>query len=292
MEPMLGMLLYGLINSAVFMLMAIGFSLTFGISGVANFAYGAFYVTGAYITWQLINSLGLSFAISIIISAIITGLFGALLYRFVLFRIRGLLLSEIIATFGIGMGMLELYRSIGLSGHSYKLPTFVDGSVEVLGVYVDYQRLIIVGVATALVFFLWFFSHHTKMGLAFRGIAQNEHTSLAFGIESEFTAMVSMGMGCCLASLAAVVIIPLSLIQVEEGSNVLILALAVGIVGGMESIAGVILGSLIFGYAQIAVATYFNPHYTVIVMSAAILVVLVIKPSGLFGKFKELEERV
>ena len=289
---MLGMLLYGLINSAVFMLMTIGFSLTFGISGVANFAYGAFYVTGAYIAWQLINSLGLSFVISIIVSAIITGLFGALLYWFVLFRIRGLLLSEIIATFGIGIGMLELYRSLGLSGHSYKLPTLVDGSIEILGVYVDYQRLIIIGVAAALVSFLWFFSHHTKMGLAFRGIAQNERTSLAFGIESEFTAMVSMGMGCCLASLAAAVIIPLSLIQVEEGSNVLILALAVGIVGGMESIAGVILGSLIFGYAQMAVATYFNPHYTVIVMLAAILIVLVIKPSGLFGKFKELEERV
>jgi branched-chain amino acid transport system permease protein len=272
--------------------MAIGFSLTFGISGVANFAYGAFYVTGAYIAWQLINSLGLSLVISIIVSAIITGLFGALLYWFVLFRIRGLLLSEIIATFGIGIGMLELYRSLGLSGHSYKLPTLVDGSIEILGVYVDYQRLIIIGVAAALVFFLWFFSHHTKMGLAFRGIAQNERTSLAFGIESEFTAMVSMGMGCCLASLAAAVIIPLSLIQVEEGSNVLILALAVGIVGGMESIAGVILGSLIFGYAQMAVATYFNPHYTVIVMLAAILIVLVIKPSGLFGKFKELEERV
>lgn len=289
---MFGMLLYGLINSAVYMLMAIGFSLTFGISGVANFAYGAFYVTGAYITWQLINSLGLSLVISIIVSAIITGLFGALLYWVVLFRIRGLLLSEIIATFGIGIGMLELYRSLGLSGHSYKLPTLVDGSIEILGVYVDYQRLIIIGVAAALVFFLWFFSHHTKMGLAFRGIAQNERTSLAFGIESEFTAMVSMGMGCCLASLSAAVIIPLSLIQVEEGSNVLILALAVGIVGGMESIAGVILGSLIFGYAQMAVATYFNPHYTVIVMLAAILIVLVIKPSGLFGKFKELEERV
>lgn len=289
---MLALFLYGLINSAIYMLMAIGFSLTFGISGVANFAYGAFYITGAYITWQLINSLGLSFILSIIISAIITGLFGSFLYWFVLFRIRGLLLSEIIATFGIGVGMLELYRSIGLSGHGYKLPVLVDGSVEVLGIYVDYQRLTIIGVAAALVFFLWFFSHHTKKGLAFRGIAQNEHTSLAFGIDSEFTAMISMGMGCCLAAIAATVIIPLSLIQVEEGSNVLILALAVGIVGGMESIAGIILGSLIFGYAQIAVATYFNPHYTGIVMLAVILIVLVVKPSGLFGKFKELEERV
>ena len=289
---MLGMLLYGLINSAVFMLMAIGFSLTFGISGVANFAYGAFYVTGAYVTWQLINSLGLSFAISIIISAIITGLFGALLYRFVLFRIRGLLLSEIIATFGIGMGMLEFYRSIGLSGHSYKLPTFMDGSLEVLGVYVDYQRVIIVGVAATLVFFLWFFSHHTKMGLAFRGIAQNERTAISLGIRSDYTAALSLAFGSAMAAVAAIVILPLGIISINTGYEVLLIAVAVGIVGGLESVPGILVASLILGYAQIITGTYFKPEWMMVVYLAAIVLVLAIKPSGLFGKFKELEERV
>ena len=289
---MSGMIVYGLVNSAVFVLMAMGFSLTFGISGVANFAHGAFYVTGAYVTWQLVNSLGFAYPLAIGISILITGVFGAIVYWIVLYRIRGMELSEVIATFGLGVGMLETFRSIGLSGHSYKLPKFVDGSMEILGVYVDFQRLIIIGVAAALVFFLWLFSHHTKMGLAFRAIAQNEHTALTFGIESDITAMMSLGMGSALAAVAASVIVPLSLIQVDEGKHILILALAVGIVGGMESVPGIVIASLVFGFAQIIVATYFNPHYTMIVMFAAILLVLIVKPSGLFGKFKELEERI
>lgn len=289
---MAGMIIYGLINSAIFTLMTMGFSLTFGISGVANFAHGAFYVTGAYVTWQLINSIGIAYPLAAVLSIIVTGLLGAAFYWLVLYRVRGIILSEVIATFGVGVGLMEFFRSIGLSGHSYKLPKFLEGSVEILGVYVDFQRLIIIGVGGALVLFLWLFSHRTKLGLAFRGIAQDEYTALSFGIESDMTAMVSLGVGSSFAALAAITVMPLSLIQVEEGGNVLILALAVGIVGGMESIAGIIVASLIFGFAQIVVATYFNPHYSMIVLLVTIMLVLIIKPSGLFGKFKELEERV
>ena len=286
------MIIYGLINSAIFTLMAIGFSLTFGITGIANFAYGAFYITGAYLCWHLLNSLGLPYPLSIAISVLSTGFLGAIIYRFVLFRVRGITLSEVIATFGIGIGMLELYRSIGLTGHSYKLPVFFEGSLEIFDVYLDYQRLVILGLGIVLLILLRLFSHHTKIGLSFRGIAQNEETALAFGIESESAAMLSIGIGSSLAALAAVTIMPLSILAVEGGTNVLILVLAVGIVGGMESTLGVIVASLIFGFSQIIVSTYSSPHYSTIVMLGAVIIILAVRPSGLFGKFKELEERV
>ncbi len=125
---MIGMFVYGVVNSCMLVLMAIGFSLTFGISGIANFAYGALYITGAYLCWHFLNSFGLFYPVSIVLSALITGLVGICIYRFFLFRVRGIPLSEIIVTFGLGTGMLELYRSMGLTGHSYKLPPFVDGS--------------------------------------------------------------------------------------------------------------------------------------------------------------------
>ncbi|MDY6881502.1 MAG: branched-chain amino acid ABC transporter permease [Desulfatiglans sp.] len=289
---MIGMIIYGLVNSAVFVLMAIGFSLTFGISGIANFAYGAFYITGAYVCWHLFNSLGLYYPIAIALAVLASGLLGTLVYRYLLFRIRGISLSEVIATFGLGIGMLELYRSIGLTGHSYKLSVFVEGAVEVFGVYVDYQRLIILGLGVFLLILLWAFTHHTRIGLAFRGIAQDEQTALCFGIETENISVLSFAIGSALAGLAAITIMPLSLLAVEEGGNVLILVLAVGIVGGLESTLGVVVASLIFGFSQIIMATYFSPHYSMIVTLAAIVVILAVKPSGLFGKFKELEERV
>jgi branched-chain amino acid transport system permease protein len=104
-----GTIVYALINSVILALMAIGFNLTFGISGVANFAHGAFYILSAYVTWMLLNFAGLPFLISAIISILLTTLLGALIYRFILLRVRGQALSEIIATFGLGLAILELF---------------------------------------------------------------------------------------------------------------------------------------------------------------------------------------
>jgi branched-chain amino acid transport system permease protein len=93
------MLVYGLINSAVLAVMALGFNLTFGISGVANFAYGAIYVVSGFLTWTLINHLDLPYALSAILTIIIIGVFGGLIYKLIIRRIRGLVISEVIATF-------------------------------------------------------------------------------------------------------------------------------------------------------------------------------------------------
>jgi len=286
------MFVYGLINSAVLALMALGFNLTFGISGVANFAYGAIYVVGGFITWVFINHLNLPYAVSAILTIIIIGIFGALVYRFIIKRIRGLVISEVIATFGISIILLELLRFIGLIGFKYSLPVFIDGSVEILGVYVDIQRLFIIGFGILVIISLYVFTHHTKTGLAFRGIAQEEHTSLSLGINPDRIASLSMGMGSALGAFAAIVILPLGTITVDSGYDVLINALSVCIVGGLGSTFGVIIASFIIGYAQTITAMYLAPHWTMIVSLLAILVILVIKPSGLLGHQKELEERV
>ncbi len=286
------MLVYGLINSAVLALMALGFNLTFGISGVANFAYGAIYVVAGFITWSLINYLDIPYAVSAVATIIITGLFGALVYRLIIKRIRGLVISEVIATFGISIILLELLRFIGLIGFKYSLPVFINGSVEILGAYVDMQRLLIIGLGVLVIIALYMFTHHTRTGLAFRGIAQEEHTSLSLGINPDRIASWSMGMGCALGAFSAIVILPLGTITVDAGYDVLINALSVCIVGGLGSTFGVIIASFIIGYAQTLTANFLSPHWTMIVSLVAILIILAIKPSGLLGHQKELEERV
>ena len=109
----LGTVVYAVINSVILALMAIGFNLTFGISGVANFAYGALYVIAAYVSWMLLNLLNLPYFISALLSILFTTLLGALMYRFVLLRVRGQALSEVIATFGIGLVILVVGWLIG-----------------------------------------------------------------------------------------------------------------------------------------------------------------------------------
>lgn len=287
-----GTVLYALINSVILLLMAIGFNLTFGISGVSNFAYGALYIMAAFATWMLMNLVGLPYFLSAILSILFTALVGALMYRFIIMRVRGQVLSEVIATFGIGLAILEFFRYLGFVGIEYSLPVFLDHSFIIAGTYVDMQRILIVVSSVVLIFLLWLFIHHTSIGLAFRGIAQDERTALTFGMDSDYIAMLSVSIGAGLAAVAATVIVPLGTISVGEGYEVLLNALAVCIIGGLGSTGGVIVASLFVGFAQRFTDTYIGSHWTMIVSLVAILLVLVIKPSGLYGKQKELEERI
>ena len=143
------------------------------------------------------------------------------------------------------------------------------------GAYVDAQRLLIVAFAVALIIGLWLFTHFTHLGLAFRGIAQDERTSLTFGMDSDRIATLSVSFGAGLAAIAATVIIPLGSISPEEGYDVLIKALAVCIIGGLGSTGGVIVASFMIGFAERFTDTYIGSHWTMIVSLAALLLVLV-----------------
>ncbi len=285
-------IIYGFINSVILALIALGFSLTFGISGVSNFAYGSMYVLAGYAVWILIHKAGIPFIPAAMISVVATAALGALLYRFILLRVRGMEISEVIVTFGTGLAIIELFRYLGFTGFEYTLPVFTDGTVMIGNVYVDHQRLWIVGIGVALAVGLYFFTHHTKLGLAFRGIAQDERTALTLGINSDRIAELSVAMGAGLAAVAAITILPRGTISVNEGYSVLINAMAVCIVGGLGSTVGVIVAAFLIGYAQMITDAASGPHWKMIVSLIAILVILVVKPSGLFGKQKELEERI
>ena len=289
---LLGALVYGFVNSVILALVALGFNLTFGISGIANFAYGALYILGGLLSWVLFNSIGLPYLFAVLFSVLLTAVAGALMYRFVLLKIRGMVLSEVIATFGIGLAILELLKYLGFIGFEYTLPVFIDSSIDIGPVTIDMQRIFIVIIGIAMALFLWLFTHHTRTGLRFRGIAQNERTALSLGINSDLVAMLSVSFGAAYAAIAAIVILPLGTINVEEGYHVLINALAVCIVGGLGSTGGVVIASFLIGYAQIITVFYLESHYVMLVPLVAILAILIIKPSGLYGKQKELEERI
>jgi branched-chain amino acid transport system permease protein len=285
-------IIYGFVNSVILLLVALGFNLTFGISGVANFAYGALYIMGALLCWVFLNPIGLPYFISVVLAVAVTALAGALMYRFVLLRIRGLVLSEVIATFGIGLALLELYKYMGFIGFEYSLPVISDISIEIGAVIIDLQRVFIVIIGVTMAGFIWFFTHHTRTGLRFRGIAQEERTALSLGINTDRVAMLSVSFGGAYAAIAAIFILPLGTINVEQGYSVLINALAVCIVGGLGSTGGLVLASFLIGYGQTFTVTYLESHWVMLVPLIAILVILVIRPSGLFGKHKELEERI
>jgi len=286
------MIVYGFLNSVILALMALGFSITFGISRVANFAHGGFYILGGILTWFFLMKVGLPYPIAAFLAVIIVGIIGGLMFRVVLIRLRGLELSEVIATFAVGIVILELLRSMGFMGYEYRLPVFIDGSVDIFGTYVGLQRLIIVGVGFILLVAMHLFVHHTKTGRAFRGVAQEDRTALTVGINPDKISLLSLFAGSAICSLSAIVILPLGTISIDDGYDVLIKSLAVCIIGGLESSVGVIVAAFVIGYAEVFTAMYISSSLTMVVTLATMLIILLVKPSGLFGKSKEIEERV
>ncbi|HSO19107.1 MAG TPA: branched-chain amino acid ABC transporter permease [Desulfosarcina sp.] len=285
-------LIYGTVNSFALALYALGFALVYGICRLPNFAHGALYVLSGFIAWTVINTLKANLLIAVAASLLITGVIGAVIYRVFLIRVRGMEISEIIASYAIALAILEGLRWGGFKGMTYTLPVFIEGSLSIGGISVDYQRILSVAIGAALVAALWLFTHYTRVGLALRGMAQDERAALMLGIDSDRMAVVAMGLGSMLAAFAAILLLPLGNIVVESGYNVLILAIAVCIVGGIGSWMGAVLAAFLIGFAQILTVVYLGSHYQMMVALLAIILTLILKPSGLFGQQKELEERV
>lgn len=285
-------LVYGIINSMTLAIVAFGFTLVYGVSRLPNFAHGAVYILGGFAIYICLNSLGVNYFLSAVLGLLGIGVLGAAIYKVVLIRVRGMATSEIISTYAVGLGVLEGLRWAGFKGTSYTLPSFFDGYIEVFGVPVDMQRILIVVAGIFVFVLLWAFTHYTKIGLALRGMAQDERAAMMLGIDTNLMAIVSMALGSILAGVAALVLLPLGNIAVEAGYNILILSIAVCIVGGLGSWIGALIASFVIGFLQILTWVYIASHFQIVVALGAILVTLVLRPSGIFGKQKEFEERV
>ncbi len=285
-------LIYGFIQSVSLILMAFGFSLVYGVSRLPNFAHGAIYVLTGFGAWILLNQVGLPYPLAVGGALAGAALLGVLIYQVVIKRVRGLEISEVIATYAIGLAILEGLRWAGFRGTTYSLPPISDGVIFIGDVPVDHQRLAVVILGGAALGALWLFTRYTRIGLALKGMAQDEHAAMMLGIDSDRVATVAVALGSALAGLAAVILLPLGSVVVEEGYKVLIYAIAVCVVGGLGSWGGTVLASFVLGYSQYLTVAYGKAHYQMVVMLLAIIVTLIFRPSGFFGKQKQLEERV
>ncbi len=289
---------YGVVNGMTFVLWAVGFSFVYGISRLPNFAHGALYVVTGFITWSFINNTGLPYWLSVILSLLIVSFAGVAIYQFVMIRVRGMPISEIIVSFAIALAILEGLRLQGIGGFKgfigpgYVLPPFVNGVIETRWVTIDLQRLLIIAVGFLLLGFMWLFTHYHRVGLALRAMAQNERAALMLGINSDRMANIALGIGSALAGLSAIAVMPLGNINCESGYSVLTNAIAVCVIGGLGSWVGTILAALTLGLATTTLSALGGTMWNNVLVFGLIILILVARPSGLFGQQKELEERV
>jgi branched-chain amino acid transport system permease protein len=291
-------LVYGVINGMIFVLMAVGFSFVYGISRLPNFAHGALYVVTGFVTWSFINTAGLPYGLSVLLSLLIVSLIGMAIYQFVMIRVRGMPISEIIVSFAIALAILEGLRLQGIGGFKgfigpgYVLPPFVSGVLETRWVTVDLQRLLIIAVGLILLGSVWLFTHYHRIGLALRAMAQHERAALMLGINSDRMANIALGIGSALAGISAIAVTPLGNVNCESGYSVLTNAIAVCVIGGLGSWVGTILAALILGMGTTVMSALGGTMWNNVLVFGLIILILIVRPSGLFGQQKELEERV
>lgn len=284
MNVALEILVYGAVQSGVYAMLALGFSLIFGVAGVVNLAHTAFYMAGAYLIYTCVSLLGMGLPAALVCSVIVVGLFGLAVQRF---AIRPLIESEysvMMITVAIAFLVQEAVTVIfGPADRNVK--GFIDQKLEVFGVVdIDSQRMLTLGVATVLIVALWFFINKTKQGKAVLAVAQDREGALFVGIDPWKIYLRVMFISAVLAGIAGAFIAPTLGARPHMWEHPLVKCFAIVILGGLGSIEGTILAAIILGFCEVVVSFLISSYLGELVALIMILGVLMVKPAGLMGR--------
>jgi len=284
-------LVTGLVNGGVYALLAIGFSLIFGVARIVNIAHTAFYMLAAYCFYTLLVKTGLGYLLSGVISVGAVTLFSVVCYRLVIEPVREHEAAVLIATIALALVFQELMLYI-FGGHFLGIPSTLEGSVRFLGVSIPYQRLLILVVAGAMLVLVWFVLYHTRLGLAIRATANDLEVANLMGMNVHRVAMATVAISVALAAVAGVVVAPVFVVDPFMWLAPLVTMLAIVVLGGLGSMKGSLIGALIIGYVE-AITVFAVPAGAYLKGAVALLIMVIVllaRPEGLFGVAFE-EER-
>ena len=284
-------LITGLVNSGVYALLAIGFSLIFGVARIVNIAHTAFYMLAAYCFYMLLMKTGLGFAAAAVVSVVAVTMLSVLCYRLVIEPVREHEAAVLIATIALALVFQELML-LSFGGHYLGIPSTLEGMVRLFGVGIPYQRLLILVVAAAMLGSVWFLLYRTRLGLAIRATANDLEVASLMGMNVHRVAMATVAISVALAAVAGVVVAPVFVVDPFMWLAPLVTMLAIVVLGGLGSMKGSLIGALIIGYVE-AITVFTLPAGAYLKGAVALLImvaVLLVRPEGLFGVAFE-EER-
>jgi branched-chain amino acid transport system permease protein len=284
MEILIQQLFNGLTIGSVYSLVALGLTLVYGILHIPNFAHGALYMMGGYITLTMMTKYGLHYWIAIFISILIVGLLGVLMERFVFHPLREAPpIHDKIAAIGILL-FLEAFAQFFWGAEFQSMPTPYGQVVEILGLTFTMQRLLIVIAAIVVMILLTLFLKKTYTGSTIIAMSQNREGANLVGINTNKVAMLTFMISGGLAAIAASLSAPINLVFPGMGQLVILKAFVIIILGGMGSVPGAILGGYILGFTESLGATYISNDYKDIIAFVLLVIILSVKPTGLFSK--------
>jgi len=284
-------LVTGLVNGGVYALLAIGFSLIFGVARIVNIAHTAFYMLAAYCFYTMLTRTGAGFTVAAIVSVLAVTALSLLCYRLVIEPVREHESAVLIATIALGLIFQELMLA-AYGGNYLGVPSTIEGMVRVGGVSIPNQRLLILVVAAVMLAATWFFLYRTRIGLAIRATANDLEVANLMGMNVHRLAMITVAFSVGLAAIAGVVATPVTSIHPFMWLDPLVTMLAIVVLGGLGSLKGSIIGALIIAYVE-AITVFTLPegaHLKGAVALGIMVAVLLARPEGLFGVAFE-EER-
>ena len=285
LQAFLGQLLLGLVNGAFYALLSLGLAVIFGLLGIVNFAHGALYMLGAFAAWIMLDSLGIPYWAALFLAPLVVGILGMVIERlflkhlYKLDEIYGLLL-----TFGLTLIAEGIFRELyGVSGQSYPVPEFLSGATDLGFMVLPNYRAWVVLVSLVVCLGTWFVIERTRLGAYLRAGTENASLVQAFGINVPMMVMLTYGAGAALAALAGVLAAPIIQVNPLMGSNLIIVVFAVVVIGGMGSILGSVITGIGLGLVE-GLTRVFYPEASSIVVFVVMVLVLMVRPAGLFGK--------
>ena len=280
-----------LVNGSVYALLALGLSLIFGVGRLINMAHTAFFVVAAYIMYVFSRQLGWGAAPSIAITVVGIALLGALVYRFLLNRVRQHAQAVLLITVALAMTFQELLY-IGFGSFYLSTDPLVSGTIVVLGVIVPKQYLLVIAAVVVVLIILWLLLSRTKLGISIRTVANDPEIANVLGINVPRTLLVTMSMATALAGVAAVLMAPVWTLYPPMWMHSLTIILVIVVLGGLGSIKGSIIGAYIIALVeQVVLISGISTHLVTTFVLLAMVIVLVVRPGGLFGIVLE-EERL
>ncbi|MEX0923018.1 MAG: branched-chain amino acid ABC transporter permease [Rhodovibrionaceae bacterium] len=265
-------------------LIAVGLVLIFGVMGVINFAHGELYMLGAYSVFFFYVEQGLNFFLAVAIGMVFVGAVGLLMERALFRPLRDNPLGGLIASIGLLL-CLQSAVTLGFGVRSKNVNPPIQKAVGfgIDGVSVPLQRLYVVIAAVALLVALWLFLKRSRFGWALRATAQDSEAAALQGISLNQTSRIAMFIGAGLAGVAGALTAPIVPTEPLMGHGVIVTAFIIIIVGGIGSLEGAVVAAVLYAFVHTFVTTFFDGTVADITGLLLMLIVLVIKPTGLFG---------
>jgi branched-chain amino acid transport system permease protein len=276
----------GMVAGSMYALMAIGLSLIWGTMRVLNFAHGEFFMLGAFLALTALGGMGLPLIAAFVVALVGTFLTAVVLHHATvrpLMRRPGWDFSTIAATLGLSIVLQD--AALLIWGERFQaLPYFVEGVVHVLGVRLPAQRVLILGALITVVCILTIVIRFTRFGMALRAVASDPEAASACGIDTARIHAATFGIAAALAALAGIILAPIIAINPWMGVPPILKAFVVVVLGGLGSLPGAVLGGLLLGIIEAIGVTVFSSEWREVVALAVLILVVWLRPQGLFGK--------